>query len=168
MKRTYIMKHINFIIFFTLFFTLFFIIILSTPSLSSASLHNTNHHWLSLNIYHEARGESFLGQFLVGLVTLDRVDDGRWGNTVKEVVQYPNQFSWVNDRFPNTPQNKKSWDEVRFVAFCSELFYAIFGEYVDLLYYHTRSVKPIWTKRLHCVLTEGNHIFYNEIEEETQ
>lgn len=51
---------------------------------------------LALNIYHEARGEPIDGQIAVAAVTLNRVQDPRWPDTVCDVVYQPNQFSWTN------------------------------------------------------------------------
>lgn len=50
---------------------------------------------LAKNIYHEARGESKREQISVGYVTLNRVSDKRFPNTVCEVVHQPYQFSWT-------------------------------------------------------------------------
>lgn len=44
-------------------------------------------------IYHEARGESRVGQAAVGHVVVNRVRSGKWGRTVRDVVWYPKQFS---------------------------------------------------------------------------
>ena len=41
---------------------------------------------LAKNIYHEARGESTAGMFAVGFVTLNRVMDSRYPNTICGVV----------------------------------------------------------------------------------
>ena len=50
---------------------------------------------MALNIYHEARGEDTLGQYLVADVTLNRVADKRWPNTICKVVNQPWQFYWT-------------------------------------------------------------------------
>jgi len=64
---------------------------------------------LALNIYHEARSESPLGQEAVGLVTMNRVQDKRYPDTVCDVVYQAHvdskgrpkrnkcQFSWYCD-----------------------------------------------------------------------
>ena len=51
---------------------------------------------LSLNVYHEARNQSLLGQEAVALVTMNRAG---WNNTniCPEVVKHK-QFSWTNDK----------------------------------------------------------------------
>jgi len=49
------------------------------------------------NVYHEARGQSLLGQAAVAYVTLNRVRSPLYPNTVCGVVWQPNQFSWTED-----------------------------------------------------------------------
>ena len=67
------------------------------------------HECLAKNIYFEARNEPFVGQFAVALVTLNRVHDSAFPNTICEVVYegihtasgFPKkhrcQFSWYCD-----------------------------------------------------------------------
>lgn len=50
--------------------------------------------WLTICIYHEARGEPFAGQVAVGHVVLNRVRET--DHSVKDVVLKPWQFSWAN------------------------------------------------------------------------
>ena len=44
-------------------------------------------------IWAEARGECFNGRLLVAQTILDRVEDGKWGGTIEEVVTRPHQFA---------------------------------------------------------------------------
>ncbi|AHK11931.1 endolysin [Vibrio phage CHOED] len=53
---------------------------------------------LTDNIYFEARGEPILGQVMVGLSVLNRVNDTRWPNTVCKVVYQRKQYSWTLER----------------------------------------------------------------------
>ncbi len=49
--------------------------------------------WLSLNVYHESRGEPEIGQLAVAHVTLNRaLEDNK---SVADVILAPNQFSWT-------------------------------------------------------------------------
>src|SRR4249919_3991403 len=88
--------------------------------LSSASLIGVNvdtskidpeeAYCLAENIYYESRNEDIRGQFAVGAVTLNRVNDGRFPSTVCDVVKQANihrvtkrvvcAFSWYceNDK----------------------------------------------------------------------
>jgi len=116
--------------------------------------------WLSLNVYHEARGEDPFGMYLVALVTLERQNTGRWGNTIEEVVNCPYQFSWVNDNNPIEPKNKKSWNRSRTIARLAFVSYPFFKKYFDLKFYHTKKVIPRWSNSLQYAFTFGNHVFY--------
>tara|TARA_R110002126_G_scaffold3338_5_gene19096 strand:- start:2710 stop:3096 length:387 start_codon:yes stop_codon:yes gene_type:complete len=63
--------------------------LLSTPDL----------HCLADNIYHEARGEPYLGRLAVGHVTINRAKSKKFkGDTICAVVKRPNQFSWYKGR----------------------------------------------------------------------
>src|SRR5699024_5330367 len=46
-------------------------------------------------IYHESRGESIKGQIAVAQVIMNRVNDPKFPNTVKEVIEQPKQFSYL-------------------------------------------------------------------------
>ena len=54
---------------------------------------------LAKNIYFEARNEPFAGQFAVALVTLNRVSDTAFPNTICEVVQQGPTLAWT-ENFP--------------------------------------------------------------------
>ena len=76
---------------------------------------------LAKNIYFEARNEPFAGQLAVALVTLNRVYDDTFPNTVCDVVY---QGIHTNDGFPKRNRCQFSWycdgasDEIRnLVAF---------------------------------------------------
>ena len=44
-------------------------------------------------IYTEARGECRGGQLMVAQTVLDRLEDGRWGDSVYDVIRSPGQFA---------------------------------------------------------------------------
>ena len=49
---------------------------------------------LALNVYHEAKNQSFLGQVAVAQVVMNRVKDKRYPNTVCEVVKQGQTYKW--------------------------------------------------------------------------
>jgi spore germination cell wall hydrolase CwlJ-like protein len=119
-------------------------------------------YWLTQNIYHEARGESLYGQLMVAFVTLDRLNDGRWGDSIKSVVTFPYQFSWYKKGISNVPKNKEEWIRMRDVALLSIFLYEIGIKPNNVLYYHNTVVCPEWSSRVQKVMKVGNHIFYTE------
>lgn len=57
---------------------------------------------LTRNMYFEARGATEADKLAVAFVTLTRVVDPRWPDTICEVVYQRRQFSWANVN-PNRP-----------------------------------------------------------------
>ena len=49
-------------------------------------------HCLSLNVYHEARGEPIQGQLAVAYVTMNRLVSGRYPDSICNVVWQDRQF----------------------------------------------------------------------------
>ena len=59
--------------------------------------------WLTLNVYHEARGEPEIGQLAVAHVTLNRAMEEH--KSIAEVVREPYQFSWTFQKKSYVPLN---------------------------------------------------------------
>jgi spore germination cell wall hydrolase CwlJ-like protein len=126
---------------------------------------------LTQNIYFESRGESILGQLAVGLVTLNRVKDSRWPNTVCGVIKQANrdnngnpllnqcQFSWYCDGYsdvvPNTPASELARD-ISFLLLTQDIIDFTKGSN----YFHANYVKPSWRHNMEKTIAIGNHIFY--------
>lgn len=114
---------------------------------------------LAKNIYYESRGEPFHGQVAVAQVTVNRLNNGNFGNSICEVVYAKNQFSWTNNKKRKIVDDK-SWNS------SLELASAILNNTVLLpelkaLYFHATHVKPKWAKHREKLTTIGKHIFYN-------
>ena len=132
---------------------------------------------LAKNIYFEARNEPFAGQFAVALVTLNRVYDDTFPNTVCEVVYqgihtkrgFPKrnrcQFSWYCDGNSDEVRNLKSFDKSQKIANLAMLQYSkLKSEGLDYtegaIYYHTYEISPRWSNSFPKVGRIGDHIFY--------
>ena len=135
------------------------------------------HECLAKNIYFEARNEPFAGQFAVALVTLNRVHDSAFPNTICEVVYqgihhadgFPKrdrcQFSWYCDGNSDEVRNKRAWEVVQKTANLAMLQYSsIKAEGLDYTegarFYHTFEISPRWSKVYPKVGRIGDHIFY--------
>lgn len=118
-------------------------------------------------LYFEARGESVKGMFGVAEVILNRVDDPRYPNTVCKVVnqgtgeRYRCQFTYTCDGRPETMNDTRAYQRVGKVAH-------LMLEGMDrrltkgATHYHTKSVKPRWSKVFPRTTTIGYHHFYRE------
>jgi spore germination cell wall hydrolase CwlJ-like protein len=109
---------------------------------------------MELNLYHEARGESKSGMLAVGHVTLNRVKDKRFPNTICAVVYQRHQFSWVSKHSNKNNVVPKNIRNISYKLLTTD-------EYKDTskgsLYFHNRSVGPFNRKQ---TVTIGRHIFY--------
>ena len=132
---------------------------------------------LAKNIYFEARNEPFAGQFAVALVTLNRVNDSAFPNTICKVVYqgihtadgFPKrnrcQFSWYCDGNSDEVRNLKSYDKTQKIANLAMLQYSkMKSEGLDFTegarYYHTYEIAPRWSTSFPKVGRIGDHIFY--------
>ena len=132
---------------------------------------------LATNIYFEARNEPFAGQFAVALVTLNRVNDTAFPNTICDVVYqgihtsngFPKrdrcQFSWYCDGASDEVRNPKAYKVTLKTANLAMLQYdKIKSEGLDYTegarYYHTHEISPRWSTQYPKVGRIGDHIFY--------
>jgi spore germination cell wall hydrolase CwlJ-like protein len=133
---------------------------------------NAERDCLAQAIYHEARGESEVGQLAVANVIVNRARSGKFPSTLCGVV-YQNadkgyhrcQFTFACDGRDDAPGERRAW--ARSAALAQDV-YAEFalGEQVgavpgSALYYHTTSVNPSWSNTYSAVAQIGSHIFYS-------
>ena len=134
---------------------------------------------LAMNIYHEARNQSMAGQMAVALVTMNRVNDPRYPNTICEVVmegptrtswvdkskEYPIkhrcQFSWYCDGTSDDPKDSESFKKALDL---SNLMMHNKIKFIDItdgaLFYHADYVTPSWAKTKQKTVEIQDHIFY--------
>lgn len=133
---------------------------------------------LSLNIYHESRGDSFAGQAAVADVVLNRVEDSYYPNTVCEVVKqavyienwkgnvvpkrHMCQFSWYCDGMSDEPGDPDAWMESYFLAGEVLTKDAWRGITEGATHYHAAHIRPNWTSDRGMTYTGsiGGHEFY--------
>ena len=142
---------------------------------------------LAMNIYHEARAELHVGMYAVADVTINRVYDTRYPNTICDVVkdakmkeswktkQYPElddsqrvyipirnmcQFSWYCDGRSDAVQDNDSWRMAQDVAYRIVTEKKYRGLTEGATHYHATYVSPSWRTSLDLVGRIGTHIFY--------
>tara|TARA_B110000503_G_C7116881_1_gene400790 strand:- start:649 stop:1266 length:618 start_codon:yes stop_codon:yes gene_type:complete len=124
-------------------------------------------HCLAMNIYHEARGDSYAGKMAVSDVVLNRVKDSRYPNTICGVVYQGGEerrrchFSWYCDGRSDTPFDDVSWQESQDIA-KNILTNDTSNLTEGATHYHTFRVKPNWIsdRGMLVVGRIGDHIFY--------
>ena len=124
---------------------------------------------LTRNIYWEAAKEPFEGKVGVAQVTLNRVESGKFADSVCGVVYQKNviyqkvicQFSWYCETLHKTHAiHQESWKESEIVA--KKVLFEKFRlpSLNNALYYHADYVNPNWKKPK--IEKIGRHIFYGE------
>tara|TARA_B100000287_G_scaffold391129_1_gene402559 strand:+ start:176 stop:607 length:432 start_codon:yes stop_codon:yes gene_type:complete len=129
---------------------------------------------LALNIYHEAKNQSMLGQLAVAEVVMNRVEDTRFPDSVCEVVKqgitykgtdvpilHKCQFSWYCDGKSDRPRKgSKEWRNAMTYA------YQVLNDEINIdvsmgaTHYHASYVSPAWSKTKKRTTRIDRHIFY--------
>jgi len=113
--------------------------------------------WLTLNIYHEARGESRIGQQAVAHVTLNRA--AKQNRSLEEIVRAPYQFSWTFQKSVYYPTETRAFMR----CMRSALIAMTTDDFTDgATFYHSQDVEPEWKNEKIYVTQYGKHIFYRE------
>ena len=120
---------------------------------------------LTKALYFESRGESLKGQFAVAEVILNRVNSPKYPSTVCGVVEQGGrggcQFSYVCDGARDVMREKGAADIAGRIARLM-----LDGAPRSLTYgathFHTRGVKPSWSRRFERTAQIGAHLFYRQ------
>lgn len=123
-------------------------------------------HCLALNIYWEARSEPLLGKIAVAKVTLNRVKDPAFPDSICDVVRqgeetvlHQCQFSWFCDGRNDVPLNEAAWRHAEEVAHLV-VFYGAPDPTRGALWYHADYADPPWTRSMTRTTQIGRHIYY--------
>ena len=128
---------------------------------------------MALNMYHEAKNQSMLGQLAVGQVVMNRVEDKRFPDNVCDVVTeavtykgtdkpvlHKCQFSWYCDGQKDEPDfdSKEWWDAKEYASIV--LSGTIMLDVTEgATHYHATYVRPAWAKTKTKTTRIDRHIF---------
>jgi spore germination cell wall hydrolase CwlJ-like protein len=118
-------------------------------------------------LYFEARGESVKGQFAVAEVILNRVDSGKYPNSICGVVNQGTgrrnacQFSYTCDGRADRIGEQAAYSRVAKIArlMMDGAPRALTG---GATHFHTTKVQPRWAKRFPNTARIGTHLFYRQ------
>ena len=113
--------------------------------------------WLTLNVYHEARGEPEIGQLAVAHVTLNRAKEEQ--KRVAEVVKEPYQFSWTLQKKSSASLEIPPLQDSLRVALKAMTTPDFTG---GATYFHRHDLNPDWTTRMTFTARYGAHKFYRD------
>jgi len=110
---------------------------------------------LARAVYFEARGEPLEGQLAVAQAILNRVESGRYPNSVCGVVRQPGQFTYSHSQ-----QVKMGdvWRRAQAIAVVAAE--GMWQEVApDAMSFHATYVRPVWRNKVR-VAQIGRHVFY--------
>jgi spore germination cell wall hydrolase CwlJ-like protein len=116
---------------------------------------------LANNIYFEAANEPMLGKIAVAQVTINRVKNGHWGDTVCDVVHAKDQFSWTNRDKHKIEHDSEQYRDSISAAKKTLAEKRKLRILKHALFYHADYVQPNWADRSQRVGKIGAHVFYN-------
>lgn len=130
---------------------------------------------LAQNIYHEAMGESELGQRAVAYATINRTKDNRYSTSICEVVHQAVlddngqpirnkcQYSWYCDGKSDKIKDEEAYEEaIRVATIVINTYGNSFDPTMGATMYHTDDVKPEWRTSFNKTTEIENHIFYSK------
>jgi len=130
---------------------------------------------LALNVYHESRDQSTLGQMAVALVTINRVEDSRYPSDICSVVKQRGfydppdapivigrcQFHFFCDGKSDEPTDTVAYDVAMQNAAHAYYMHHIGYDITEgSTHYHTVDVYPNWANNKVKIVTIDDHIFY--------
>lgn len=143
------------------------------PAAEAAAVDEEEVRLLAATAWGEARSEGPEGMRAVSHVIVNRVGS-RFGDDLETVIRAPKQFSAWNRGDPNRPlvQNperyatrgasRETWLAAQEIA-----RQVLSGQSVDptdgALFYHTRAIRPWWSRHGEGATVIGAHIFYRDV-----
>lgn len=124
---------------------------------NALSMEDADMECLAIAIYFESKSEPLTGQLAVAEVILNRVESGRFGNSICDVVKAPRQFSFVRNGNLGTPRHARQYETAQAIAWIAlnKAWNTVVG---NATHFHANYVNPRW--KLQHVASIGNHIFY--------
>ena len=112
-------------------------------------------------VYHESRGEPFVGQVAVANVIMNRVKSPKYPNKVCEVVYQPAQFTDIEK--VKIKFQSSEWKEALRIATITVNGLDLDPTDGALYYYaHNKISAPYWAKKLNVKVRIHNHTFLGE------
>lgn len=136
---------------------------------------NGDRFCLAQNIYFESANQPLAGRIAVANVTMNRVEDTQFPQTVCGVVYqaktrtnwqgknvpilYKCQFSWYCDGKSDEPTDSKTW--LKSLLLADQILDGTYEDITeDSLWYHADWTEPYWAEYLSPTVVINDHIFY--------
>jgi len=143
--------------------------LLSETRIATMPVATGGRNWscLAEALYFEARGENLNGLFAVAEVILNRVDDRRYPNSACGVInqgtgqRFRCQFTYTCDGRPETITERRAYERVGKIArLMMDGMPRVLTQ--GATHYHTKAVRPKWSRVFARTATIGFHHFYRQ------
>lgn len=111
-------------------------------------------------LFHESRNQSEVGIQWVAGVIINRTKHKSYPSSICKVVLQNKQFSNIQEAFKRATSLPKQAGHSKVARIAFDTLYGDLRLPRGILFYHTKAVKPSWSKRLKKSSTVGDHIFY--------
>lgn len=117
---------------------------------------------MTMNIWHEARGEDMLGWAKVAQTVLNRMKDPRYPSTACGVIWDKGQFEWTFDNKPDAVIPKDYTEAVKLEEIISISSNGLAGHFEGIIngsvmYWNPNKVTPCWESAYDEFTDHGNH-----------
>lgn len=151
---------------FKQFLVILMLALFSMPAFAKSHLHihpltNKELQCLSLNAYHEARGDGYEGMQAVIDVTLNRSESGLYPKNICAVVYQKNQFSWTSDKTLHV-KDIQTYNLAKFIALEASKGQGR-GSTHGALFFHSSKIKSKFDSKLTYSGKIKNHLFYRNM-----
>jgi N-acetylmuramoyl-L-alanine amidase len=124
-------------------------------AMSPADAGDSDMRCLATAVYFESRGEPLEGQLAVAQAILNRVESGRYADSVCNVINQPGQFSFSRNR---APAGGGDWRTAQAIArIAADNMWREVAPRANS--FHAARLSPGWRDKVR-VAQIGNHIFY--------
>jgi len=118
---------------------------------------------LALNVFYEARGAPRFDQEAVAAVTINRAEEQH--RSVCHVIEEPKQFSWTAHYRLKVPRlsnllERRAWINALKTARTVLYNKGVQERFANVMYYHTRYVKPRWDRHMRVAFTTRSHTYF--------
>lgn len=159
-------KKLSYLILKISLITLIIVYIVNDIDSRITHINNKEIECLAKNIYFEARGEDYIEKIMVANVTMNRLRNSKFPNSICGVVYQKSQFSWTKYEIQEvehyTHNNHKeliAWNESVDIAKMT-----VGNMVVDLsagaMFYHNNKVRPKWSRHMTKVAQTKGHKWY--------
>lgn len=129
--------------------------LVSVTAETSEITSDTDKRCLASAVYFESRGEPLEGQLAVAQAIINRVESGRYADSICGVINQPGQFSFDRRRSPSPGADWRTAQAIAKIA-TDDMWHDVAPRAIS---FHASRLSPGWKGKIR-IAQIGNHVFY--------